>query len=109
MDPMTQRQQEAFEALCRFMEAHSGAPPTMQELADILRISRPSAYILLQALLKRGHVHRPVSGARSYYPVKRRRCDGCRWDGSDTGIGSHSPCMTCARLASDNWENPLDA
>lgn len=72
-DPLTQRQNEAFEFIRQFI-AEEEIPPSMREIGDALGISSSNGvYKLLRALEKKGWIEREKHSARSIQIVGEQR------------------------------------
>jgi len=60
---ITPRQREALRFLCNY-QARNGYPPTVQELADALDITKASAHEQISQLIRKGYVKREENRAR---------------------------------------------
>lgn len=71
---LTTAQKEALVAYRRHCDKHDGAPPTVRELAALLRKSPNAAQNLIQKLREKGYLSmRPVTIIRSTVTAKGRR------------------------------------
>lgn len=66
---ITARQREALRFLCDFQAQH-GYPPTVQELADSLGVTKASAHEQLSQLIRKGYVTREENRARGLTVVR---------------------------------------
>jgi repressor LexA len=69
IDDITPRQREALQILCDF-QARCGYPPTVQELADALGITKASAHEQILQLIRKGYVQRDENRARGLCVVR---------------------------------------
>ncbi len=60
---ITTRQREALQFLCDYQAQH-GYPPTIQELADAMEVTKTSAHEFIQQLIRKGYVEREEHLAR---------------------------------------------
>lgn len=75
MQPLTQRQDEAYEFIRDYLREQR-RPPTLQEIGDALGIrSTNGVYKLLQALEKKGYIEREKHAARSIQLVDDKTRD----------------------------------
>jgi len=64
MQPLTSRQQQLLDGIRRHLERHD-IPPTLREMADMLQVSGTLGVLKhLQALEKKGYLHRAAGTAR---------------------------------------------
>ncbi len=64
--------------------AEQGAPPTLNELADIMDVSRTAVWDMMQRLVRKGLVTQAGRGSRRYIPVADT-CPVCRRPMPDGG------------------------
>jgi repressor LexA len=81
MQPLTQRQDDAYEFIRDYLREHR-RPPTLQEIGEALGIrSTNGVYKLLQALEKKGYIEREKHAARSIRLVDDTATDPLARDG----------------------------
>jgi DNA-binding MarR family transcriptional regulator len=54
MMPLTPKQKRAELIIRELMDANNGVPPTGKELAEVLKVTVPSAYSLIRGMMARG-------------------------------------------------------
>ena len=69
---ITDPQRKTLKEICRFI-GERGFPPTMKELADILRISHSSAHDQVSQLVRKGYMKREPRKARGLMITEKAR------------------------------------
>jgi repressor LexA len=67
---LTESQKRCLSALCSLIEKNRGVPPSVQELADSLKLAPATAHVHLQQLIKKGYVQRTPGVARGLQVIR---------------------------------------
>lgn len=68
--PLTPRQKQVFDFICRFIEKHE-YPPSLQEIAKQLKKSISTAQHYVEELLTKGYLEKEENVARGITPLKK--------------------------------------